>query len=223
MRTSIVCLALAMACAPKKAPETPVDHPAAVVVAKKSLEQLVSSAAILLEGDVSIADAESATALMDEATKRFPDAAVAHYNLGVARYHADDLAGAQRAFERAKGLDDELAEVWLQLGRTLAARGDFGGAIGTFRSAVGRFPEDIAIRVALIDAYRQQGRPDQAIDEAKSALKVRADSVELYNSLGLAYLDTNQLSLARFVFQKALAAVEGAEDNAYLNCNLGRV
>ncbi|MFT4627786.1 MAG: Flp pilus assembly protein TadD, partial [Myxococcota bacterium] len=43
------------------------------------------------------------------------------------------------------------------------------------------------------------------------------------SSLGLAYLDTNQLSLARFVFQKALAAVEGAEDNAYLNCNLGRV
>jgi tetratricopeptide (TPR) repeat protein len=215
-------LAMLAACGPKKPPETvPVESE--VVVVQKTLDELMSQAVALLGGDVEVAEAEQATSLMTEASERFPDEARTHYNLGVARWHSGDPAGAQRAFERAKGLDESLVEAWIQLGRAMAARDDFGSAVANYRDGVEQFPEHIEMRVALIDAYRSQGRAEEAVSEAQAALKVRADSVELYNSMGLAYLDMGRLGLARFVFQKAMSAVTGAEDNAYLACNLGRV
>ena len=139
------------------------------------------------------------------------------------KWYAGDLGGAQRSLERARGLDDSVVETWTQLGRTMAARGAMAGASQLFREAIEKFPESIALRVALVEMYRQGGELSRAVDEAKSALKVRADSIELYNSMGLSYMDMGSLGLARFVFQKAMSAVSGAEENAYLACNLGRV
>jgi hypothetical protein len=87
-------LAMLAACGPKKPPETvPVESE--VVVVQKTLDELMSQAVALLGGDVEVAEAEQATSLMTEASERFPDEARTHYNLGVARWHSGDPAGAQ--------------------------------------------------------------------------------------------------------------------------------
>ncbi len=221
-RTVLLTVLLAVACGPKKAPEPVVTEPVVIEV-KKTLEELVVESGSLLEDPSSRESTDAAIALLEEAAERFPDAAIAHHNLGIAKWYAGDLGGAQRSLERARGLDESVVETWTQLGRTMAARGDMAGASQLFEEAIEKFPESIALRVALIEMYRQGGDLSRAVDEAKSALKVRADSIELYNSMGLSYMDMGSLGLARFVFQKAMSAVSGAEENAYLACNLGRV
>jgi tetratricopeptide (TPR) repeat protein/TolA-binding protein len=77
------------------------------------------------------------------------------------------------------------------------------------------------VKIAVIDALREQNRFDEAIDEAKAALKVSANDMDAYINMGLVYMDQGKYDLATFVFQKALVSIPVAANNAPLYCNLG--
>lgn len=215
-------------CVPKSTapiPAAPIDTPEPVAVqvepvVEKSVEEELNEAVNLLADGVD-ASAQRAIGILEALVRRQPDSAMVQFNYGVAQHRVGDVSGATRAYQATVGIDPSIGTAWLYLGRLQADEGRVDAAISNYRTGIRNAPEDIGLRVALADSLRQQGQLDAAIDEAKTALKVNANSVEVYNTMGLAYFDKGEFLLARFVFQKALDSISGADKNAYLLCNLG--
>ncbi|SDJ38695.1 PA2778 family cysteine peptidase [Billgrantia gudaonensis] len=82
--------------------------------------------------------AETALPGWESIAERFPEAPMAHFALGNARYANDDAEGAIAAFRRAVARQDDLAVGWLNLGLALRERGDVAAA----RQALKRASED---------------------------------------------------------------------------------
>jgi len=181
----------------------------------------VNEAAALLTTRQSRATNKAVEILM-EVLDAAPTTAEAYFNLGVAHQILDQKDKALAAYSKASGLDPSLGSAQLYAGGLRQSDGDLAGAIRAYQSGVSGDPENMELRVALIGALRTQGNVEEAIEAAKGGLRVNANSLAIYNSLGLAYLDTGQNELAKFVYQKALNSIEGAANNAYIHANLGR-
>ncbi len=152
-----------------------------------------------------------------------PQGALGWFNLGVAQQRLNKLDPARRSYEQALSRDPGLAVAHLYVGLIHEAQERPDLAVATYRRAIEQFGDDMALRAALVGALRKQGTVDEAIEEAKAALRVNASSLPIYNELGLAWIEKGDLGLARFVFQKALNGIEGARESAPLHANLGRV
>lgn len=150
-----------------------------------------------------------------------PDNAYLHYNLGLAQHQLQSAAEAERAFREAIRLDPALGRAHMGLGLLFEERGQRDQAIEQYREGIASDPENMELRSAVIGALRRGGRHEQAIDEARSALAFNNKSLLVFNDLGLVYLDTGDLALARFVFFKAISEVEGARNSALIRSNFG--
>ena len=53
------------------------------------------------------------------------------------------------------------------------------------------------------------GRHDEALREGKAALSRDANNIDVYNNLGLLYIDQGKPDLAKFIYQKALNTIDG--------------
>jgi tetratricopeptide (TPR) repeat protein len=220
--TLLLSLVFFGACGPK-APPTPAEPlTTEPVVVVRQVADLLAEAVDILSTDESNSGTQRALGILEELVGRAPEDALVQFNYGVANHRAGELDAATRAYEAAIGRDGSLGVAWLHLGRVQAERGNFGGAMSSYRTGIKSDPEDMNLRVGLIDALRDSGDLDGAVAAARESLRVNATSVAVYNSMGLTYIDKGDLLLARFVFQKAMGAIEGASDNAYLNANLGR-
>jgi len=228
-RLAVVCALLLGACFPKAAPQSPASAPGAnpggpppivsVMTAKDPLHARVNEAVSMIEagGQVNLTQA---VRLLDGLAVE-DTSGTARFNLGVAHRA---LGALDRAASNAQALvaaqpDD--GDAWLLLGSVQQQQGAVDAAISTFRAGIDGAPEFMPLRVALVAALRAQGQSDAAIDESKAALRVNANSLGVYNNFSLAYLDKGDTTLARFILQKALQSVEGADNNAYLHTNLG--
>lgn len=233
-RASVVLAALALGCAPKTppAPATPEPEPIAAAptpvapapepVAEKPVEESIDEAVTLLEaGDP--ASVQRAIPLLEGVLRRDPEQALARFNLGVAHHLSGDPALAVREYQAATAVDPSIGDAWRYLGLLQEDSGRVDSAISNYRTGIRNDPENALLRVALIDGLRRQGQPREAVAAAQEALKFNANSLAVYNAMGQAYLDLGDLQLAQFVYQKALASVDGAEDSAEIQCNLGWV
>lgn len=143
------------------------------------------------------------------------------YNLGVAYQRLGASEDALDAFTRATRIDATCAPAWRGQAVVLQSLGDADGALRRVDQGLAASPDDLDLHIAKVAALRAVGKPAQAVDAAKEALKINTQSLELYNLIGLAYLDLGNLDLARFVFEKADAVVDGAESYAPIQANLG--
>jgi Flp pilus assembly protein TadD len=152
-----------------------------------------------------------------------PNDPVVHTNLGVALYRTGDIRAAESAFKKALDLDRTQGEAWAGLAVAALDAGGVNEAVATARQGVASAPRSTAVRVALVEALRRSGDGAAAVTAAQEALAQDAFALPLHNAMGLAYLDRGEPELARFVFEKALGSVPGADKNAEIRCNLGRV
>jgi tetratricopeptide (TPR) repeat protein len=247
MRTGLICLLVAtMGCAPKTgtveaAPATPAPTVAAVDASgapiapgtatadaapieepSVKLKRVVGEATALL----STRSPESATlalAQLKGIQADNADVAEIPYNMGVAYSITGDVANARKSFLRATDIDPTLSASWLNLGILAERDGDLERALQNYRSGLRSAPDDVELVVAQVGALRKLGRYQEAINESKVALARNATNVNAYNNLGLVYLDQGQLEMAQFVYQKALTSIDGADRNALIHANLGRV
>jgi tetratricopeptide (TPR) repeat protein len=214
--------------APVETPaETPAEKPADPQVAAaeaeakaKALREEVRQAASLLTAN-NPTSAQQAADLFDAMTKQHPELGEAWVNLGVARHQLGDDVAAKAAWTTATQRTPQLGHAWLYLGALRETSGDIPGALTTYRTGIQNDAMNEELRVGLVGALRKTGAIEDAIREAHAALKINSNSVPIYNNLGLAYLDANNLDLAQFVFQKAVNDIVGASDNPYIRSNLG--
>lgn len=239
-RRLLVLVLLASACGPKAAPEPAVEAAQAsaetgvemvdgMPVAVETPEQkearlkegVVEAVELLGKGDVE--SAKQALSKLQDAKAVWSDDATLHYNIGIAQEQLGDSDSARKAYLRATDIDPTLGDAWVNLAGMYMRDGSYDRALRSYKAGIRSDGENLALRVGLIGALRGLGRLDEAYDEAKAALKINANSPEVYNNLGLIYLDRGQLELAQFTYQKALYTLDGADQNALLHCNLGIV
>lgn len=166
--------------------------------------------------------ARRAQGILDEIARKEPGNAYVWFNLGVAHDQLGEAAQAETAYEKAISLDASLARAYLGLGVLLEKAGRTNEAVTWYRKGVEADSEDMDLRSALIGGLRRKGRLDDAISEARAALAFNSKSLPVYNDLGLVYIDKGDLSMARFVYLKALSQVEGSKNNASIRTNFGR-
>ena len=162
-----------------------------------------------------------ALGILQELAAREPDNAYVQYNLGVAHRQLGQARQAEDAFARAIELDSALTRAYLGMGVLLEQQDRSRDAIRFYEQGVEADREDMELRSALIGALRRQGRLDEAIRQAREALKFNSKSLPVYNDLGLVYLDKDDLDMAEFVYLKALGQVKGAKQNADIRTNFG--
>jgi len=208
----------------QQAPPTP----ALVPSASATPSDLVGQAKALLDTGDGAARAQAVT-LLEAALKQDETLVQARVNLGVAKLASGDVGGAERLFRDAVQASPSYGMGWTYLGITLIRANQFADAEAVLRQGMSAAPEEMAIRVALAELLRLQKRAGEAVEVAKEALRVDTRSVDIFNSLGLAYMDQGEWMLARFVYQKALrdadndgkSDIPGADVNASVHCNLG--
>ena len=234
---SLLCLLL-LGCPPKQPLETPDITDAAEQPVEGASEQPVvaepepmtadqvhaqvnEAVALLTTGRP--ADAQVALDRLKALSAEAPDLAEIAYNQGVAYQILGDEEMARKRYLRATDIDPTLGGAWLNLGGIAERDGDLSRALQAYRAGLRDAPDDPDLVVGLIGVLRKMGRADQAIAEAKKALARNANNINVYNNLGLVYIDQGNLELAQFVYQKALNDIPGAEQNALIHANLGQV
>lgn len=188
-----------------------------------------------------LGDKPKSTAALDEALRCNPAAAAAYSLRGLAYREAGDYASAVRMFQRALALNPsspisyfDLAELFLRANSLPAALGQFeaglnlpaaagpppdlSAAIAGLRSAIGQ-KEDAAAYITLGRVLGYSGAdPREVIAAFEAASRLKPDSAEAHNYLGLVYLQTGDDPRAAVAFRQAISI---QPDNAEAHANLG--
>lgn len=183
--------------------------------------RLDNAAALLTTGEEK--DARRSLDLLQELDRYAPDIAEVHYNMGVAHEILGSESAARKAYLRATEIDDTLGVAWLNLGALSEEKGDYERALLNYRAGLKASPDDPDLVVGVIGVLRKMGRHGDAIEQAREALSRNANNINAYNNLGLVYLEQGNVDMALFIYQRALGFVDGADQNALVHSNLGRV
>lgn len=111
-----------------------------------------------------------ARARADAAVAAGPGNALAWVNLGIVLEMSNDDGGAQRAYDKAIGLDAGLVEPYIRRGNYLMRAGRVDDASAAYRAVVTNDPKDTAGWVHLVAAEVAAGRCAPVLKEINSAL-----------------------------------------------------
>ena len=161
----------------------------------------------------------------EQAAQGSPNASIL-YRLGSLLLKTGQRDKALDAYERALGLQPDLAEASNDLGTLLAENGELPAAIVRFRAALAATPEYPDALNNLGYALLLTGREGEARELYERALKLQPDFPEALNNLGLILGRQGDLDRAEPYFRKALQARAGygeaANNLALVLVNRGR-
>ena len=115
-----------------------------------------------------------------------PDAAQAHYNLGVQLQSAQRLPEAAQAYRKALALQAGHVEAHINLGNVLASLGQGEQALACYREAMALRPDWAELQLNVGGALQELGRHEEAIAGYREALARQPASVLLSYALGAA-------------------------------------
>lgn len=182
--------------------------------------EIDAAAALLTSRGVD--DAKAAVERLKEVIRREPENPYAHFNLGVAYEILGDNVSAKESYIEASRVDPTFGPAYLNLAAMEMRAGQYERAVTRYRLGLDKDQQNMDLWVGLISALREMGRLDEAEREARNALRINANALNVYNNLGLVYIERSQLDLATFIYQRALG-LPGGEANANLHCNYGRI
>jgi tetratricopeptide (TPR) repeat protein len=167
--------------------------------------------------------ARKALTMLDEASRLDPEQAWAWYNKGVAHQILSEEARARQAWLRTTDIDPALGDAWLQMGLLSLQSGEHDRALTSFRAGLRSDDDNMALRVAQASVLRELDRLPEAEEAAKEGLRINANYLDLYNVLGVVYIEMDKLPLAAFILDKAVRDVPNGAMHADIQTNLGRV
>jgi predicted TPR repeat methyltransferase len=133
--------------------------------------------------------------------KAAPNNPHAWMNLGNILLEQDQSQEAKAAYERAAALAPELADAWYNLGICLRKLDDAPAAIGALDSAIGLRGTHAPSHYQRGIAQRDAGHLDAAESDFRSALTLKPDFVEVYESLGMLLYRQDRIADAALVYQ----------------------
>ena len=149
---------------------------------------------------------EPALIAFQEALKKSPKFAKAHYNLGTSYMRTGDEASARSAFVGALKLKPGYPEAHNNLGTLLAGRGHLWEAVAHFKTALDLQPDYPLALNNLGHAYMELGKIEEASEALEEAVKLQPDFPEAWNNLGIICGNQRNLKKAKVYFEKAVQA-----------------
>ena len=149
----------------------------------------------------------------------------ARFNLGMIYLQTNDLEGAIEEFDKVVKARKDMPGARSALGLAYERIGRLDDADLVYARGLADNENDVDLRNGQARVLLKRGRAGDAERAAKAILRINSNSVDAFNTLGLAYLEMGRYETARFVFQKAMALPD-AEDKAVLaslRTNLGLV
>ncbi|MBI1902588.1 MAG: tetratricopeptide repeat protein [Planctomycetia bacterium] len=125
-----------------------------------------------------------------------PDAAVAHYNLGMALKAKGELDEAIREYRKAIELDSKYASAHNNLGNALDEKGALDEAIAEYRKAIELDPKLAVPHNNLGVALKAKGALDEAIAEYRTAIALDPKLASAHHNLGVALARKGELDEA---------------------------
>ena len=155
--------------------------------------------------------------LLEKAVSLNPQFAMAHGRIGYA--YAVTGWSAEKAkphLEKAFQLSNRLTEkdrlfinAWYSI-----ANLDYSGATVPLRKIIGEYPMEVEAYLSLAYLLRGEGQLEEAITILKQGLVIDPEARDVYNALGLIYLDLHRYNEAIAAHQRYVA-LASAEPNAY--------
>ncbi len=100
---------------------------------------------------------------------RFPEAAGARFQLGMARMETDDLPGAIEAYGKATELEPGDPAIHIALGQAMEQAGKLQDAVVSYRKATALNPDSPHVRLRLVEALLRTGETAEAVQQARQA------------------------------------------------------
>jgi len=143
--------------------------------------------------------------LFSDVVKKYPQVAVAHYNMGIVLNTLQQYVAAEQAYRKAVAARPDYADAWTNLGVTLQYQDKYAEAIEVLNKAVLLNPQHVEAHNNLGVAYERLNNTPTALIHYRMALSLNPDKVELYNNVGFAHEQTGRLDSARWYYEKALS------------------
>lgn len=148
-------------------------------------------------------EAGRAIGLIERAIAVGPPQALYHHSLAEACRKAGRAEDARRHYRLALDRDPALVDSAIALGDLARADGDHQGAIALFASALKARPDDARLRLRQAEALMATGRPAEAAEHYRRAIRLGLDRAGVHNNLGLAFVAAGRLPLAVAAFRQA--------------------
>lgn len=203
--TAALLALLAASCAFSQATAPP-KHRAQKTSPSKSSAKTHPLQALLMQAEEAFAknDFETAAVALQKYVAEKPDDAVAQFQLGYACTGLKRWDHAKAAYRRAIALDGKLAAAHLNLGLLLLDASDFRAAIDPLQMAADLMPDKAQPRFLLGTALERSGKPGDAVNQYRAALKLDASDVAIHIALGRALLNSGSPAEAEAAFRAAL-------------------
>ncbi len=152
-------------------------------------------------------DANSARALLQQATAVDPEFALAHARLADLSFVAGETAHAVEGYTRAAALEKDLPprERYLIAARYHMAREEYDQAVTSLRALVGLHRDDLAAHHALALAYEATGQLGSAIAELRECLRIDPQWRSAHGNLVFYLARNGQEDEALKVYEEARA------------------
>ena len=158
--------------------------------------------------------------LEDAIQTQRPDQSSFSIELGDAKRHTGDLAGAIKAYQQALAIDPLSSRAQRRLGSTLGLAGQGSEGLIVLQKALEIEPENalLCYEKALIES--ETGKRDQAISDLRRALQIKPDFADAQNNLGINLVQAGDTQAAETAFRAALTT---NPYDAGTRANLGRL
>jgi tetratricopeptide (TPR) repeat protein len=137
--------------------------------------------------------------------------AAGHFQIARLRHREGRIDLALEAAKRGTEADPRHAPSWILYARLLATQGRAAEAVTALENLAGQNPDDLGLKVALGEAQLAAGRPLDAMDTARAALKKAETSVPAMKVLARAYITAGNDATAEAILERALEITPDAE------------
>lgn len=147
----------------------------------------------------------------------------AWHDLGVVEARLGRWDPAIAALEQALILQPASRRTVIALGEILGKAGRWPAAASVYGERLAADPEDRDLRMRYIQALRDGGKANDALEEVKGLLAKDSKNAAAFNALGLVYYRMDKLALAESAFRRAIELEPKAKETAAVWNNLGLV
>ena len=147
----------------------------------------------------------------------------AWHDLGVIRARQGQWPEAVDALRAALALQPASRRTLIALGEVLGRIGSWDEAAQMYGERLNVDPKDDDLRLRHIQALREAGKTNQALEAARALLAKDGKNASAFNALGLVYYRMNKLPLAESAFRRAVELEPKAKSTAAVWNNLGLV
>lgn len=167
-------------------------------------------------------DNDKAEELLLQVVQAEPEFTAAHYNLGVLYSNMNRYEDAVKHIEIARDLAPGDLSHTAALAQAYAVTEQYDKAQQLLEEVIAREPDNLTAKNNLAVLAIKADEDEKAMQYVQEVLRENNENVGALNSLGLIYTKQNNVSLAKYVFTKAIKLSEENPDPDIHN-NLGLV